>query len=83
MVAVEVSWTVGDEVGEGDGEAVRVASGTAVVGAASDDNTAEATLSVEDCGLQAPITSRMIRLRKTVHVRVNKSPLLFWRRTPV
>ena len=83
VVAVEVCWNVGDEVGEGDGEAVKVASGTTVVGAASDGNEPVATLSGETCGLQAPSTIRMIRFRKTVHVRVNKSPLLLWLRSPV
>jgi hypothetical protein len=83
VVAVEVSWIVGDNVDEGVGAAGEAATGIVVVGVASDINDTVVTLSGEACGLQAPSTKEMIRMREAVHVRVNKSPLLLWLRLPV
>jgi hypothetical protein len=83
MVTVDVGLIVADGVGEGVAEAGEVAVGMVFVSLSTGVNGASVILLGEVCGLHATSTSVMIRIRKVVQVRINKSPLLLWLALPL
>jgi hypothetical protein len=81
--AVKVSWIVADGMGDEEGEGCGVAVGIVFVSVSVNINVADEFIPAEFCGSHAPSTRVIIKIGMVVHVRFNKSPLLFWLSLPV